>query len=726
MKTKAILGTALTVLLAAGAYAMPASQNDQKKERTERKDAKKTAAKETDKAKAETKYFQLDPVVIDVVEKARDVETPNMSVVKPELFPLGIGTTIDTALERQAGVSVQRIQEVGAAMDDDSVKIRGLGGRRIRVLRNGRLLNTSGAAGGYFVDFTMIPLTDVDRVEVVKGVGDARTGNSLGGVLNLVPRRLPTGRAVSEVEVSAASFGGLGVNVHHAYKPGAFEYSLTGRLTRSDGYLANGRTNFGYFSAHTGLDLSAGGRLTFDVSYSRVRKGFVVPNRLAKDYDDPAYLQALDDGFLASDGEYMYGGMGAYPEAGSWWTKYRWLFELGYEQSLGRDGLLSLSYWRNHGNREAFNTRAALERVFHKVFYDDRSQGFSASYRKAFGAHVLTAGVDYDDLGDAGDANKEDDFRAPFRNGNYVTVRNLGVYATADLYLKKDRLFVTPGLRYMSYDGIAGPAGILELVPDLRLGGWAPSVKLTYAGGPGPAVYVSVARALRMPTAPEHYWHYDPDDAGVNTSALPFHNEDGIMLQAGMRFSPAPGTSLEISPYYYRVRNYIQFDLINFVSYNIGDARIYGLEIEAVRSFGRRLTAFANYSLGGSRTRGDTFLPLFVDPADAGFDEVPGLPAHRANAGLRYRLPKGIGVGLFAQAVSRQKVIYNNNTLYNTAMRVRTQPGYVRFDLEVRVPLLAKVEADAFCRNLFDADYQERFGFPVAGRTVGLSLKTRF
>ena len=134
----------------------------------------------------------------------------------------------------------------------------------------------------------------------------------------------------------------------------------------------------------------------------------------------------------------------------------------------------------------------------------------------------------------------------------------------------------------------------------------------------------------------------------------------------------------------------------------------------------------ANYSLGGSRTRGDTFLPLFVDPADAGFDEVPGLPAHRANAGLRYRLPKGIGIGLFAQAVSRQKVVYNNNTLYNTAMRVRTQPGYVRFDLEVRVPLLAKVEADAFCRNLFDADYQERFGFPVAGRTVGLSLKTRF
>ncbi|MCK7531944.1 MAG: TonB-dependent receptor [Marinilabiliales bacterium] len=275
--------------------------------------------------------------------------------------------------------------------------------------------------------------------------------------------------------------------------------------------------------------------------------------------------------------------------------------------------------------------------------------------------------------------------------------------------------------------GPPGPSGIIELIPELRLSGWAPSLKVTYLDGRSNTFYVSLARALRMPTAPEHYWHYDADDAGVDTSGLPFTNEDGLMVQAGAKVGLAAATSLEISPYYYSVRDYIQFDLINFVSYNIEDARIYGVEAELVQRFGRRWSAFVNYSLTGSRTNGDTFLPLFVDPQDADFNEVPGIPAHRANFGVRYRLPRNASLGLFAQAVSSQQVIYNNNTLYNTAMRVRTQPGYVRVDFEFRYPLRSFLEMNAFVRNLFDEVYQERYpDSPVAGRTIGLSFKSRF
>jgi hypothetical protein len=64
-------------------------------------------------------------------------------------------------------------------------------------------------------------------------------------------------------------------------------------------------------------------------------------------------------------------------------------------------------------------------------------------------------------------------------------------------------------------------------------------------------------------------------------------------------------------------------------------------------------------------------------------NEIPGLPAHRGNLGLRYRIRNSASLGLFVQACSKQKVIY-------------------------------------------DVRYQERYGFPVAGRTVGLSLKAGF
>jgi outer membrane receptor protein involved in Fe transport len=102
------------------------------------------------------------------------------------------------------------------------------------------------------------------------------------------------------------------------------------------------------------------------------------------------------------------------------------------------------------------------------------------------------------------------------------------------------------------------------------------------------------------------------------------------------------------------------------------------------------------------------------------------MPAHKANLGVQYRTAGGISFALYAQAVSRQKVIYNDNTLYNTDLRVRTQPGYVRLDFEARAPLSGWLDAGLYVRNILGASYQERFGFPAAGRNVGLSLKTKF
>jgi len=303
----------LAIILSAGLLTAQTAGQEKAKEKA--KKGQKAEAKE------ETKFFQLDAIIIDVIEKARDAEVPNMTVVKPELFPMTIGTSLDTALERQPGIDVQRVQEVGTAIDDDSIKIRGMSSRRIKVMENGRPLNAPGAAGGYFIDWTMIPLTNVDRVEVIKGVGDVRYGNALGGIINLVPRRLPSERPLTELQVSGGSYATAGVNLYHGYKPGAFEYSVALGGNRSNGYLRNGAMKFGSADLHLGYDFSFKGRLTADISYAAIRKGFVVPNRVSQDPDSPDYVVPSDTGYPASDGEYMYGGMGAYPEPGSWWKK---------------------------------------------------------------------------------------------------------------------------------------------------------------------------------------------------------------------------------------------------------------------------------------------------------------------------------------------------------------------------------------------------------------------
>jgi outer membrane receptor protein involved in Fe transport len=711
------------VLVTALAFAQTANQTKPKEPKKE-KPKEKAKTEEKAEAKEETKFFQLDMITIDVIEKARDTEIPNMTVVKTELFPMSIGTSLDTALERQPGVEVQRVQEVGTAIDDDSIKIRGMSSRRIKVLKNGRPLNAPGAAGGYFIDWTMIPLTNVDRIEVIKGVGDARYGNVLGGVINLVPKRLPSDRPLTEIQLSGGSYETANINIYHGYKPGAFEYSLALGGDLSDGYLKNGTTKFGNAELHLGYDFSFRGRLTADVTYAAIRKGFIVPNRLAKDPDDPDYTVPIDPAFPVSDGEYMYGGMGAYPEPGSWWKKHKAMIETGYEQAVGRSGLFSAYFWKNIGNRESYNTRAALDRVFHKLFYEDRSLGFGGSYRQKLGPHAVEAGIDYGFLHDAGERVEPDDFRGASSQGSYTGVKNLEAYALADLALGGVHWVLTPGVRYMSWRGVAGPSGIAEGIPDVKMNGLAPSLKLTYTYGPDSLAYLSLARAVRMPAVPEYFWHYDID-AGVDTRAIPFRPEDGIMVQAGWRTLLPSRTRIEVAPYYYRILHYIQFDLINFVAYNIDRGTIAGVELEAAQQLGRGWSAFANYTFERGRTEGDQFKTLFVDPRDQAFNGIPGLPASKANVGLRYRAPSDLNVAAFVQYVSSQKVIYNDNQLYDTALRVRTQGSYVRLDVEGRWPVSRRFEIAVFGRNLTNVHYQERYGFPAAGRTAGISVRTQ-
>ncbi|NWF99086.1 MAG: TonB-dependent receptor [Nitrospirae bacterium] len=670
----------------------------------------------------DTKIFQLEEITVSENEARQELETPNMTVIPPELLLQGIGSTVDSSLTRQPGIDVQRPQEVGAALDDESIKIRGFGSRRILVTIDGRTLNTSGTAGGYFIDWTTIPLNNIERVEVIKGVSDPRFNNILGGVINLVTRK-PSATPVFEVQGLAASFDTYTTGIFHAWKPGKFEYSLSGGYSESNGYLRNGDYWLKNANVNVGYELPWEGKITGSLQYVNVKKGFIVPNRKSKNYDDSDYEEPVDNSFPASDGEIMYGGMGAYPEPGSWWKKEKYYINLGYEQNFSNSNL-SLNYWWNHGDREAYNTRASLGRVFHKKFYDDRSFGFDAGYKLFLKKHTVSLGGDFKRLKDDGDRNYSDDYREPFRNGNYVNSRIVGFYLMDD-YEISGNFIISPGLRYVSYDGNAGPAGEAEGIKEISMDGIAPSLKVTFNYDKNTLAYLSIARALRMPTPPEHYWHYSPD-AGVNTSKLSFKKEDGIMIQGGLKSEFSSMTRIEVSPYYYIIEDYIQFDLINFVSYNISKAKLYGIELEVAQKLGKGFSAFVNYTYQKSKTEGDPFVNNFVSARDRDFDEIPGLPEHKINMGFQYKGKNKEKIAIYAKYVSEQKVVYNNNTLYDTELRVRTQDSFITADIEASYQLTKNLEIKGYIHNIFDRDYQERFGFPAAERNFGLGIKAVF
>ena len=163
------------------------------------------AAEELTGQKTDTPTIHLDEILITGDRMKDDPETPNMNVIIPSALLQGIGSTLDSAVKRQPGIDVQRPQEVGAALDDDAIKIRGFGSRRILLTIDGRPLNSPGTAGGYFIDWTTIPLSNIREIEIIKGVSDPRYGNTLGGAINLVTKK-PEKKPESEVQVLGGSF----------------------------------------------------------------------------------------------------------------------------------------------------------------------------------------------------------------------------------------------------------------------------------------------------------------------------------------------------------------------------------------------------------------------------------------------------------------------------------------------------------------------------------------
>jgi len=680
---------------------------------------------ERQKILSQDKIIQLDEIIVTGTVLKDTVEKPNTTEIIPSALLQGPSSTLDAALKRQPGIDVQRPQEVGGSLDDDSIKIRGFGSRRILVTIDGRLMNTPGTAGGYFVDWTTIPLSNIGVIEITKGVSDPRYGNALGGVINLVTKK-PQKSPEIEAQASTGSFNKKSFDFYHAWKPGKFEYGISAGYSESNGYLYNGDFWIKNMSIYLGYELPWDGKITGNLQYTETKKGFIVPNRVSNNPDSPLYDVAKNTRYPASDGEIMYGGMGrrGQPEPGSWWNRERVTYSVGYEQSFTQSALKA-RYWENYGNREAYNTAVALNRVFHKKFYDDRSYGFDGTYRYAWNNHTITAGIDYSKLKDDGDKTCSGDWRGYVRNYNYVNADILGIFLMDDIYTYDKKILITPGIRFTSYHGKAGPAGRAEGIKNISMNGYSPSLKVTYNYTNNALAYISIARALRMPTPPEHYWHYSPD-AGVITSNLPFKKEDGLMLQGGWKAILPTGTKIEFSPYYYFIKNYIQFDLINFVSYNIDTARLYGCEFGITQQINQFFSFFINYTYQRSKTNGDPFVANFVDPSDRNFDAIPGLPEHKINAGIYYKGLRKEKFGLFATYIPDQKIIYNNNMLSPPSLKVRTQGSYVTLDFEGSYPLTKHFELTGYIRNILDENYQERFGFPGAERNFGVGLRMAF
>ncbi len=196
---------------------------------------------------------ELQPTIVTAAKRSQllDESATSVAVMNDTDLARRAVATVDEAVNRAPGVLLLNGQ---VNIRGSSGFVEGLGSR-VLLLVDGVPAN-QGDRGG--IDWDMVPLVDVERVEVVKGAGSSLYGSAaFGGVVNLITHDVPvgwhgrlraTGGAYANPPSEAWTFrdhtGGLGgLDVTGSYGTETLRGSLTLGGRHSDGYREQDRSD---------------------------------------------------------------------------------------------------------------------------------------------------------------------------------------------------------------------------------------------------------------------------------------------------------------------------------------------------------------------------------------------------------------------------------------------------------------------------------------------------
>ncbi|MFH1226994.1 MAG: TonB-dependent receptor [Planctomycetota bacterium] len=177
--------------------------------------------------------------------------TGNITVISSEQLAYMPVKDLAGALNLVTGVD---LQGRGPSGQQASVTIQGCDPRHVRIMVDGVLINSQGMA---FADPSLIPIENVERIEIIKGTTSSVWGSSLGGVINVITKKPQAGN--QPVKTDLTSGGGWG-----AYGFWKQDAQVSGRMDKLSylawaGYLDTNsefRTNSAILSQKGGFKLS--------------------------------------------------------------------------------------------------------------------------------------------------------------------------------------------------------------------------------------------------------------------------------------------------------------------------------------------------------------------------------------------------------------------------------------------------------------------------------------
>ena len=589
----------------------------------------------------------LPPVVVSST-RLRDVEQPPTQVpakvivvTADEIQKLG-AKNIQEVLEYQTGIVTY--DAVGNEFQK-TIDLRGFNGQPVTatsVFVDGVRINEPDFNT---INFDLIPIEDVERIEILPGTATVFGRNALGGVINITTKRGRTDRPHFGGEIGGGSFGRQ-----------KYSFSTDGPLPLA--------SNFDYYFGVT-RELTDGFREEFNSRHAGGRITRMLAKlgyHLGESTDATlSYMRVLDDISQA----------GSLP---------------GSRLRVNRDGNLTPGdSAASNLHQVAFNLKQKLPAGFSAAFnsffrhndQDSFVRGLSSTstLETATQSYGSTAQMSHDgtiltrkNLATLGVEYAHNRFDSLSRSaftccaGTFVTEQltgeNIaGVYFTDSLTLF-DALVANAGFRYdwdrLDFTGKTDPTlnGVKQFTH------FSPKTGLVYTPVQDLSFYFNYSEGMRVPTVQEIF-ALGPFGSNLNLKAMTSRN-----FEVGLKHKPLEWVEASLAVYYTPVRDEILFiatdPLDPFSGRNENIKRTLRKGVEAsIRA--RPLTwldGFINYSVMKATFENDFFVPgiNFIDPPRLvrKGDELPAVPRHRVGAGVNVRPFDGWTFSLLGSYVSGQ------------------------------------------------------------------------
>lgn len=498
-------------------------------------------------------------------QETRKIPADVVVITASEIKKSGASSLVDV-LEEQTGI---HFRSFSGNASQAEITMRGFGENssgRVLVLLDGRRLNRPDMAG---INWLSIPLSDVERVEIVRGANSVLYGdNALAGVINIITRK-EVGRPGVDILGMAGEVNDLRLSLGGSKT--RFSYALNLERQETDGY--RDRTSFSCQAAglNLGYDFNDYLSSSLNISFDKVK--YQMPGHLTRTQMDQDRKQASNQ---SDDAEEEYQNV-----------------NLGLETILDDFGQFDINFL--YGKKEI---ETNMDSWFSWTNPTIATFGLTPEYileREILTrTNKLILGLDYyeEDL----DIDNFTDRSRETKSSRAEIEKNSSGWYISDEFGLLERLILSAGAREekatikaksMTAQGIENFNGKKEH------NGQAFNIGLTSLIGERSKIFARYATLYRYPFTDEQasYWGWRDDKFLHDIEA-----EKGKDYEVGADLYPLKDLRVGLTLFRIDMEDEIAFNAATFRNENLDETRHQGLELKASYRLEEKARIHCNYT----------------------------------------------------------------------------------------------------------------------------------